>query len=88
MSDVLVSSLAFLLSAIAVAIGVGPWTEPYELRTFRRLRDARGMIAARLGWVIIALIAAGCGAAIWNNVRPFGQIQGGPAVCPTAGQAT
>ena len=71
MSDQLVATLAFAFSGVAAMIGVGPWDGPYQLRTFRRLREARGMTAARAGWVVVALIAAACGMAILSDLRPF-----------------
>jgi len=66
----LIGSLAVVLAVVAAAIGVGPWTQPYRLRTFANLTQRYGKPVARGVWVAIALASLTAGFAILAGVRP------------------
>jgi hypothetical protein len=66
----LIGSLAVVLAIIAAAIGLGPWTEPYRLRTFSTLTERYGKSVARGVWVAIALASLTAGFAILAGIRP------------------
>lgn len=66
----LVGSVAVILAIVAAAIGVGPWSGPYELRTFSSLTQRYGKPAARSLWLMIALASLTAGLAILAGVRP------------------
>ena len=66
----LVGSVAVVLAIVAGAIGIGPWTEPYRLRTFSNLTEKYGKPVARGVWVMIALASLTAGLAILAGVRP------------------
>lgn len=59
-----------MVAIVAGAIGVGPWTEPYRLRTFSTICDRFGKPAARGVWVAIALALLTSGLAILSGMRP------------------
>ncbi|MCC9604091.1 hypothetical protein LOC67_26355 [Stieleria sp. JC731] len=69
-NDLFVSCLAMLGSASAFAIAVGPWQEPYRLRTIARIVDRYGMTTARVVWVSIAIVSLIAGVAIASGIRP------------------
>jgi len=66
----LVGSVAVVLAIVAGAIGVGPWTQPYQLQTFSTLTERYGKPVARGVWVAIALASLTAGFAILTGVRP------------------
>ncbi len=65
-----VGCLALAISSVATAIAIGPWTAPYQIRTFEHVQTRFGKPAARLLWLIIAIISGGSGAAILSGMRP------------------
>lgn len=68
--ETLIGSVAVMLAIVAGAIGIGPWTEPYRLRTFSALTQRYGKPVARGVWVAIALASLTAGFAILAGVRP------------------
>lgn len=69
-SESLVGTIAILVAVISVAVSIGPWSSPYELRTFAAIRQRFGMRIARVAWVAIAVASLTSGLAILNGVRP------------------
>ena len=68
--EVLVGSVAIVLAVIALAIGLGPWPEPYRLRTFANITQRFGKPVARGAWVAIAVASLTAGLAILTGMRP------------------
>jgi hypothetical protein len=66
----LVGSLAIVVALVAAAIAVGPWTEPYRLRTFSAICRRFGKPVARGVWIAIAIALLTSGLAILNGLRP------------------
>ncbi len=66
----LVGTLSIVMSTIAVFIAVGPWDQPYELRTIQAVQQRYGKPIARGVWAAIALAAFTSGAAILSGLRP------------------
>lgn len=66
----LVGSIAIVVALVAGAIAVGPWTEPYRLRTFSMICQRFGKPVARGVWVAIALALLTSGLAILTGMRP------------------
>ena len=66
----LVGSLAMLLGLISLGFSLGPWDSPYRLRYAAALSERFGKTAARLFWLLLAVILAGLGAVIIAGVRP------------------
>lgn len=69
-NDLFVASIAFAGSATAFAVGIGPWKNPYRLRSIAAIVNRYGMTAARCLWIAIAIIALVTGIAIASGVRP------------------
>ncbi|MDM4018740.1 hypothetical protein [Roseiconus lacunae] len=69
-NDLFVSCVAMLGSATAFAVGIGPWQEPYRLRTVAMIAQRYGMPAARMLWIAIAIISLVAGIAIARGIRP------------------
>ncbi len=68
--EALIGSIAIILAIAAFAIALGPWTAPYQLRSFSALARRFGKPAARGLWVAIAVAALTAGLAIINGIRP------------------
>ena len=68
--EVLVGSLAIILAIAAFVIAVGPWTAPYQLRSFSAVQRRFGKPAARSLWFVVAIALLTAGLAIVNGVRP------------------
>jgi hypothetical protein len=66
----LVGSLAIVVALVAAAIAVGPWTQPYRLRTFSAISHRFGKPIARGVWVAIAVALLTSGFAILSGLRP------------------
>ena len=66
----LVGTLAILVAIIAAAIAVGPWSEPYRLRTFSAISQRYGKSVARGVWIAIAVASLTAGFAILSGLRP------------------
>ena len=66
----LVGSLAIVVAIVAAAIAVGPWTQPYHLRTFSAISQRYGKPVARGLWVAIAVASLTAGLAILTGLRP------------------
>ncbi len=66
----LVGSLAVILSIIAAVIAIGPWSQPYRLRTIAAVKARFGKPAARAVWLLIAVASLVAGLAILSGVRP------------------
>ncbi|MEO1527916.1 MAG: hypothetical protein AAFX06_20990 [Planctomycetota bacterium] len=69
-NDLFVAGVAFVGGGLSLAISVGPWPAPYELRTMAAIRDRYGMAAARATWMLIALASILAGVAIATGLRP------------------
>jgi hypothetical protein len=66
----LVGSLAIIVAVAAVAIAVGPWSQPYRLKTISAVNRRFGKPAARGVWIAIAIASLTAGFAILSGVRP------------------
>jgi len=66
----LVGSLAVFFAILSAFVAVGPWQEPYQLRTIAAVKRRFGKLAARGVWVAIALALLTAGMAILSGVRP------------------
>ncbi|TWU60025.1 hypothetical protein Poly51_02990 [Rubripirellula tenax] len=66
----LVGGLSIALSMIATFIAVGPWDQPYDLRSIRAVRARYGKPVARGVWIAIAVAAFSSGVAILGGIRP------------------
>jgi hypothetical protein len=66
----LVGTIAIIVAIISAGIAVGPWTEPYRLRTFSAICRRFGKPVARGVWVAIAVALLGSGMAILSGLRP------------------
>jgi uncharacterized membrane protein YphA (DoxX/SURF4 family) len=69
-NDLFVSSIALIGSAAALAVGIGPWRNPYRLRSIAGIVDRYGMTAARGVWIFVAVISLIAGIAIASGIRP------------------
>ena len=65
-----VGCLAIGLAIIAFASAVGPWSLPYRSRSMTSICDRFGKKAARLTWLLIAIISGASGISILNEIRP------------------
>ena len=68
--DMLVGSLASVLAMIAIAISLGPWKRPYQLRSVAAVESRFGKTAARGVWLVIALASLIAGVVIFAGLRP------------------
>lgn len=68
--SVFVGSIALVLAVSSLAISIGPWRAPYELKTIARIESRYGMIAARSFWVVIAAVTGILAALILSGWRP------------------
>lgn len=65
-----VGSLAIIIAILAVAIAVGPWTQPYRLKTISAVSERFGKPVARGVWIAIAVASLTAGLAILTGKRP------------------
>ena len=65
-----VGTLAIIIAIIAVAIAMGPWTQPYQLRSIAAIDRRFGKPVARGVWVAIAVTLFATGCAILSGTRP------------------
>lgn len=75
----LVGFVAIALAVIAAVIAVGPWDQPYQLRSIVAIRLRYGKLVARGVWVAIAIAAFTSGIAILSGMRPSYAEQHSPA---------
>jgi hypothetical protein len=68
--EILVGSLAIVLSLLGLLIGVGPWEAPYQLRTFQRVTQRYGKMAARAVWVLLSIAFLLVALAVLLRLRP------------------
>jgi hypothetical protein len=68
--EILVGSLALVFAVVSFSIGVGPWSAPYQLRTFQAVANRRGKTTARVVWVMISLALLVVGVAVLLGLRP------------------
>ena len=66
----LVGSLAVIVAIAAAAIAIGPWSQPYRLRTFSAICRRFGKPVARGIWIAIAVALLTSGLAILSGLRP------------------
>jgi hypothetical protein len=69
-NDWLVAGIAFTGSLMALAVSIGPWSSPYRLRTIAAVVDRYGKSAARVFWLVIAIVSMLAGIAIVTGIRP------------------
>ena len=69
-NDLLVATVAFVGATLAFAAGVGPWTQPYHLRSIAFVVDRYGMTIARVVWIFVAIVSLVAGVAIATGIRP------------------
>lgn len=65
-----VGFLAIIMAIMAAAIAIGPWSEPYRLRSFSAVSERFGKRAARGVWIAIAIASLTAGFAILTGLRP------------------
>ncbi len=65
-----VATVALGLAIIAAAVAVGPWKQPYQLRTIAAVSHRFGKSVARVVWVVVAVTMFATGLAIIHGVRP------------------
>ncbi len=75
----LVGSLAILIAMVSLAIAVGPWARPYELRSVHAVRSRFGKPAARGIWILVAAASLASGMAILSGFRPGYAVPAGHA---------
>jgi len=76
--DLFVAAVALIGGGLALAVSVGPWTAPYRLRSISRINHRFGEPAARLTWMLVAIVSLLAGLAIVSGVRPsYAQPQSG-----------
>ncbi len=68
--ETLVGSIALIVATVSLAIAVGPWNAPYQLRTVSSVSRRFGKPAARGLWMVIALASMTAGLAILSGLRP------------------
>lgn len=66
----LVGGLAILLGIMFLCFSLGPWESPYRLRSTAIVTKRFGKPAARLFWLLLAVILGGLGVAIVTDLRP------------------
>lgn len=66
----LVGSLAIFVALVSIAIAVGPWSRPYELRSIRAVHRRFGKPVARGVWLLVAAASLTSGLAILSGYRP------------------
>jgi hypothetical protein len=68
--EAFVGVLAIVIAVIAAVIAVGPWSQPYDLRTMSLITRRYGKPVARGLWVAIAVALLSAGSAILSGLRP------------------
>ena len=68
--EILVGSLALVFAVVSFSIGVGPWSAPYQLRTFQAVSNRYGKTAARVVWVLISVAFLLVGVSVLLGLRP------------------
>ena len=68
--EALIGTIAIVLAGTAFAIGIGPWSEPYRLRTFSNITQRFGKPVARGVWIAIAVASLTAGLSIISGLRP------------------
>lgn len=77
--EILVGSLALVFAVVSFSIGVGPWSAPYQLRTFQAVAKRYGKSAARLIWILISVGLLVIGVAVLLGLRPsYAKLSAGP----------
>ncbi len=66
----LVGALAIIFAIAAIAVALGPWHVPYQLRSFSAVARRFGKPAARGLWMAIAIALMSAGVAIVSGFRP------------------
>ena len=70
MGDSLVGGLALGFALVAVGIALGPWDQPYRLRSIDAIQKRFGRSAARLVWLALAVTCFASAIAILSGFRP------------------
>lgn len=84
--DAFVGVLAMVLAILAVTVAVGPWDQPYRLRTVSAVQQRYGKPVARGLWIAIAIAVFTSGFAILSGIRPSYAEQS-PAENPQGGRS-
>ena len=66
--EVFVGALAIFVAAVAIAVALGPWKSPYQLRSCAAIVRRFGKPAARGLWFAIAIALMSAGVAIISFV--------------------
>lgn len=82
-NDLFVATVAIVGAALAFAVAVGPWQNPYRLRSIASVVERFGMSVARGVWIAVAIISLIAGIAIASGIRP-GYAQPGHGQTDTA----
>ncbi len=82
-NDTFVAAVAIVGAVLAVAASLGPWKQPYQLRSIARINDRYGMNVARCVWMFVAIVSLIAGIAILGGIRPgYAQPGGGVFLGP------
>ena len=68
--EILVGSIAVVIAVLSMAIALGPWIGPYQLKTISAVSRRFGKPVARGVWIAIALASFAAGLAILSGLRP------------------
>ncbi|KAA5547314.1 hypothetical protein FYK55_02655 [Roseiconus nitratireducens] len=82
-NDLFVATVAFVCAGGSLAVSLGPWVAPYQLRSIAHIRQRFGESAARLTWLVVAIVSLLAGLAIAGGIRP-GYAQPQPGTIQTA----
>lgn len=79
--EILVGSLALVFAIVSFLIGVGPWSAPYQLRSFDAVATRYGKTAARIAWILLSLTFLMVGLAVLFGLRPnYARLSAGDGV--------
>lgn len=85
--EILVGSLALVFAVVTFSIGVGPWSAPYQLRTFQAVANRHGKPAARVVWVLISVAFLVVGVSVLLGLRPsYADLSEGSYAIPRDGR--
>ena len=68
--ELFVGGLANLMAVLFLLFAIGPWSQPYRLRSTAAITEKYGKPFARLFWLALALALGGVGIAIVVGWRP------------------
>ena len=68
--ELFVGGLASLMAVLCFLFAIGPWNQPYRLRSTAAITEKYGKPFARLFWLALALALSAVGVAIMLGWRP------------------